>query len=124
MLDAHFLGSVVTALALLVVAHQLIRLAMVAMLHRTLRHALRAGVPLTVEQLDRALGRAPAIERAAMDRRNGWVLIAIAIAVACGGCVVLQGTAEAMRLAAGAALFPLLTGITLVLLAKRSGRAH
>jgi hypothetical protein len=122
MLDAHFLGSVVIALAVLVVVHQLIRLAMVAMLHRTLRHALRAGVPLTVEQLDRALGRAPAVERAAMDRRNGWVLVAIA--VACGGCVALQDTAEAMRLAAGVALFPLLTGITLVLLAKRPGRAH
>jgi hypothetical protein len=121
MLDAHFLGSVIIALALLIVIHQLVRLAMVALLHRTLRRALEAGVPLTTGQLDRALGRAPAAERAALDRRNGWVLIAIA--VACGGCVALQTSEAAMRAAAGAALFPLLTGLTLVLLARRSVRA-
>lgn len=122
MLDAHFLGSVITALAILIVLHQLVRLAMVAMLHRTLRHALQAGAPLTVEQLDRALGRVPAAERAAVDRRNGWVLVAIA--VACGGCVALQGTPEAMRLGAGAALFPLLTGLTLIALSMRANRAR
>lgn len=120
MLDAHFLGSVITALAILIVLHQLVRLAMVAMLHRTLRQALQAGVPLTVEQLDRALGRAPAVERAAMDRRNGLLLVAIG--VACGGCVALQGTPEAMRVAAGAALFPLLTGLMLVVVSVRANR--
>lgn len=122
MFDAHFLGSVVTALALLIVVHQLVRLAMVAMLHRTLRQALQAGVPLTVEQLDRALGRAPAAQRAAIDRRNGWILIAIA--VACGGCIALQGTPEAWRMAGSAALFPLLCGMTLVALSWRAARAY
>lgn len=122
MLDAHFLGSVIIALALLIVIHQLVRLVMVALLHRTLRRALDAGVPLTTEHLDRALGRAPAAERAARDRRNGWVLIAIALA--CGGCVALQASEAAMRVAAGVTLFPLLTGLTLVLLSRRSGRVH
>ena len=44
MFDAHFLGSAITALAILIVLHQLIRLAMVAMLHRTLRQGPQAGV--------------------------------------------------------------------------------
>lgn len=122
MFDAHFLGSAITALAILIVLHQLIRLAMVAMLHRTLRQGLQAGVPLTVEQLDRALGRVPAAERAATDRRNGWILVAIG--VACGGSIALQGTQDAMRMAAGAALFPLLTGIALVLLSLRASRGR
>jgi len=120
MFDAHFLGSVIVALSLLIVIHQLVRLAMVALLHRTLRRALDAGAPLTTEQLDRALGRASAAERAAVDRRNGWVLIAIGLA--CAGCVALQTGEAAMRAAAGAALFPLLTGLTLVLMARRSAR--
>lgn len=120
MLDAHFLGSVIIVLAMLVALHQLIRLAMVAMLHRTLRHALQAGVPLTVEQLDRALGRRPTVERAAADWRNGWLLIAIGLA--CAGCVAIQGSVDTLRMAAGAALFPLLTGVTLLALSKRASR--
>jgi hypothetical protein len=103
MLDAHFIGSVVITLAILIALHQACRLAQVS-----------------VEQLDRALGHRPSAERASIDQRNGWVLVAIALA--CAGFGLVQGDANALRVTLGAALFPLLTGAALVAVARRARR--
>ena len=112
MLDAHFWGAVVTAVALLIAFLQLLRLVQLRMLHTTLRDALKAGVPISVEQLDRALGRRPVEERRMVDRRNGLILIALAFAAA--GFGLLQGDTVQLRFAAGLALFPLFAGAMLV----------
>lgn len=122
MLEPHFIGAVVSAVAILIALAQLCRVAHLAMLHRTLRKALDAGVPIDPAQLDRALGYRPARERGFIEMRNGLVLVAIALA--CAGCGALAGDPDLFRLALGAALFPLLVGLTLIGTSRRAGRGE
>jgi hypothetical protein len=122
MLEPHFAGAVVSAVAILIAVAQLCRVAQLAMFHRTLRKALDAGVPIDAAQLDRALGHRPAREHAWIELRNGCVLIAIALATA--GCGAIAGRPELLRLALGAALFPLLVGLTLMAISRRTGRGE
>jgi hypothetical protein len=120
MLEPHFAGAVVSAVAILIAVAQLCRVAQLAMFHRTLRKALDAGVTIDAAQLDRALGHRPARERAFIEARNGCVLVAIALAT--GGYGAVAGTPEWIRLALGAALFPLFAGLTLIAFSRRVGR--
>lgn len=115
MIDAHFAGATIVSVAIatiiltgLIQAMRLIRL---TMLHSTLRRAIDAGVPITIDVLDRALGNRPASERAASDVRNGSLLIVLA--VACPVFGLIQADEAILRLSLGIAIFPLLTGLLL-----------
>lgn len=115
MLDAHFAGATIVGIAITIVILtgfiQAVRLIRLTMLHRTLRRAIDAGVPISLDLLDRALGRRPAAERALSDLRNGLLLVVLACA--CAGFGWLQDDAVIWRLSLGIAVFPLLVGLLL-----------
>ena len=98
---------------------QLLRLISGWMTQGTLRRALgvdQAVALALVARLDGA-GRDPA------DDRSGLVLVAIGLAVA--GFGLIQGGEANIRLSLGAALFPLLVGVALLVrffVAERRGR--
>ena len=113
MIDTHFMGAALITLAItiaIVVAMvQAARLIQLCLFHATLRRAIDRGVPVSLDQLDRALGRRPVAERAAADMRNGVLLVAIAFSCIAFGAV--QTSEAACRLAAGIAIFPGVIGI-------------
>jgi hypothetical protein len=115
MLDAHFAGATIVGIAITIVILtgfiQAVRLIRLTMLHRTLRRAIDAGVPISLDLLDRALGRRRAAERALSDLRNGSLLVVLAFACAAFGW--LQVDAVIWRLSLGIAVFPLLVGLLL-----------
>lgn len=126
MFDAHFAGATIAgvtiALILLVGLIQAARLIRLTLLHRTLRRAIDAGVPISMASLDRALGHRPAAERARCDLRNGLLLIVLAFA--CVGFGLVQGDAAIWRLSLGLSIFPLLVGLLLALWGALMLRRH
>lgn len=115
MLDAHFAGATIVGIATTIVVLvgfiQAVRLIRLTMLHATLRRAIDAGVPISLDLLDRALGHRPAAERALSDMRNGSLLVVLALACASFGW--LQADPAIWRLSIGIAVFPLLVGLLL-----------
>jgi hypothetical protein len=115
MLDAHFAGATIVSVAITIIILtgliQTVRVIRLAMLHMTLRRAIDAGVPISVELLDRALGQRPLWERAVSDLRNGTLLVVLAFA--CMGFGLAQGDGAIWRLSLGIAVFPLLVGLLL-----------
>lgn len=126
MLDAHFAGATIVGVGMAVIILtgliQAVRLIRLTMLHRTLRRAIDAGVPISIELLDRALGNRPRGERALSDLRNGALLVVLAFA--CMGFGAVQADGAIWRLALGIALFPLLVGLLLALWGLFTFRRH
>ncbi len=100
------------------------RLLQALLIHLSLRRALAANSPLAadlVDKINRPYERSGAAENPG-DDRNGLVLIAIGLAMAGFGWI--QGDSQLLRLAAGAALFPLFVGLALLIrrrLVRRAG---
>ncbi len=115
----------ITMVALFVVGFFLLaRLLHAWMLHRSIRRALEAksdAVSPLIDKLNKPYehlsGQSP---DAPGDDRNALVLIAIGLAMA--GFGVIQGHEELIRVAVGAALFPIFVGIAL-LVRRRLARA-
>lgn len=107
-------GLVVMA-GLLLAAFLLMRLIQSWMLHRAINRAIDSKsdvAPMLVEKVDQPF-RLNAPGEMPGDDRNGLVLIAIGLAMA--GFGVIQGDDQTMRIAAGAALFPLFVGVALLI---------
>ena len=115
MLDAHFAGATIVGVAITIIILtgliQMVRLIRLTMLHMTLRRAIDAGVPISIELLDRALGNRTIAERALSDLRNGMLLVILALA--CMGFGLVQGDGATLRLSLGIGIFPLLVGLLL-----------
>ena len=104
--------AIAFAIALMVafVAAQIAKTLRANAAQKTLREAVSRGESLTPAMLA-AVELAP--EPGTNDLRTGMVLIAIALALA--GLGLVQGTEQAIRGMFGIALFPLFTGIALLL---------
>lgn len=81
-------------------------------LHKTLRHAISAGQPVTAELLDRL--DKPAAKAGDFDQRAGFILIALSIAA-----IVASGisgpTEDSFREITSLAIIPLFVGAALLL---------
>lgn len=112
MLDAHFAGATIVSVAIAIIALtgliQALRLVRLAMLHKTLRRIIDAGLPIDIDLLDRALGDRPRVERGLSDLRNGSLLLALALA--CAFFALVQTDSAIRRMAFGVGAFPLLVG--------------
>lgn len=106
--------GLVAAAGLLLAIFLLMRLIQSWMLHRAINRAIDAKsdvAPMLVDKVDQPF-RLNAPGEMPGDDRNGLVLIAIGLAMA--GFGVIQGDEQTLRIAAGAALFPLFVGIALL----------
>lgn len=100
---------VIMATLVLVAFAQLLRLFHARMAHTTLRQALAGHEPVAMAMVDRLDGEA----REPADDRNGLVLVALGLAIA--GFGLIQGGEANIRIATGAALFPLFVGAALLI---------
>lgn len=112
-----WLGSLIGAMAAVLVTLLLTRLIQSFMLHRSINKSIEANsahasalIDKVNKPLELALNAGP--RDAPGDDRNGLVLVAIGLAMA--GFGLIQGDEATIRIAAGAALFPLLVGIALL----------
>ena len=111
----HFLELVgwnVPALFMLIAFAQLLRLLHAWMLHQTLRRAVASDAPVAgalVDKIDKRMDRQGELPG---DDRNGLVLVALGLAIAGFGLIQQD---DSTRVALGAALFPLLVGLALLL---------
>lgn len=109
-MEADIAGFITIGLVVAFIAGQIFRTLRTHSAQKTLREAISRGVTITPEMLIEA-EKTP--EPGANDLRNGMVLIALALAVA--GFGLIQGSSDAIKGAAGIALFPLFVGIALLL---------
>ena len=109
-MEADIAGFITIGAVVAFVAAQIFRTIRVHMSQRTLREAVKTGVPISPDMLTEA-DRAP--EAGANDLRSGMVLIALALAIA--GFGLIQGSTDAIKGCAGIALFPLFVGLALLL---------
>ena len=109
-MEADIAGFIMVGLVTAFVAGQILRTLRTYAAQKTLREAITRGVTVTPEMLVEAEKTA---EPGANDLRSGMVLIALALAIA--GFGLLQGNTDAVRNAAGIALFPLFVGVALLL---------
>lgn len=122
----RFFGSldgVVIAMMFALGLTLLARLLQSLLIHLSLRRALSANSPLAsdlVDKINRPFER-PGPADGMGDERNGLVLIAIGLAMAGFGWI--QGDEPMLRLALGAALFPLFVGIALLIRRRLAERA-
>jgi hypothetical protein len=108
------LDGVVVSAALLLAVFLLMRLIQSWMLHRAINRAIDAKsdvAPILVDKVDQPFRLSGPGEMPG-DDRNGLVLVAIGLAMA--GFGTIQGDEDVIRIAAGAALFPLFVGIALL----------
>jgi hypothetical protein len=109
-MEADIAGFIMVGLVTAFVAGQIFRTLRTYAAQKTLREAIMRGVTVTPEMLVEAEKTA---EPGANDLRYGMVLIALALAIA--GFGLIQGSNDAIKGAAGIALFPLFVGIALLL---------
>ena len=108
--------AMIAAGALLLIA--LLRLLSTMIAHKTIRHAVHSKPELAEGLLDRL--SAP---RDSGDQRIAAILVAIAVAMA-GGALIAVDDPGMIRVAIGAALFPLLVGAALWLRSRAVERAR
>ena len=109
------LDGVVVAMVIALVVVMLARLIQSLLIHLALRKAITANHGVAAEladKLNRPFEPAGPPELPG-DDRNGLVLVAIGLAMGCAGWVA--GEMEVLRIAVGAAFFPLFVGIALLL---------
>ncbi len=102
--------AVMVALALVLLA----RLLQSLLIHLALRKAIAANHPVVGElanKINQPFERTSAAELPG-DDRNGMVLVAIGLAMGCGGWVLGEG--QVFRIAAAASFFPLFVGLALL----------
>lgn len=119
-MEADIAGFIMVGLVTAFVAGQIFRTLRTYSVQKTLREAITRGIPITPEMLIEA--EKPA-EPGANDLRNGMVLIALALAIACFS--LIEG-GNSIKETMGIALFPLFVGIALLLrlrLLRRRGDA-
>jgi hypothetical protein len=90
------------------IAYQLSRILRTAMLHRSVREAIRADASIVPQLLDKI---DEPRDRGGGDDRTGLILIALGAAVF--GFGLIQGEDEAIRGLSGLALFPTFVGVVL-----------
>lgn len=112
------LGGII---ALLIAFVQLLRVLHAWIMHATLRRALSADHAVALGLVERLDGNAR--RDSSGDDRTGLVLVALGLAIA--GFGLIQGGGDNIRIAFGAALFPLFVGGALLirhhLLKRESG---
>jgi hypothetical protein len=116
-MEADIAGFITIGAVTAFVAGQVFRTIRMYMSQKTLRDAVKTGMPLSPEMIsetDRT------IEAGTNDLRNGMVLIALALAIA--GFGLIQGSTDAIKGTAGIALFPLFVGIALLLRLRLASR--
>jgi hypothetical protein len=89
-----------------------LRLIQAWLLHRTLRESIKSGSATAESLVERIDGRERGGQELRGDDRNGLVLIAVGVALV--GFALVVNDPEWVRYGIGAALFPLLVGIALV----------
>lgn len=112
-----WLESSVGFAALVLVVLLVTRLIQSFMLHRSINKSIEANSGHTESLIDKVDKPLELIKRGGAgvdpaDDRNGLVLVAIGLAMA--GFGIVQGDEETIRMAIGAALFPLFVGIALL----------
>jgi hypothetical protein len=108
-MEADIAGFITIGLVSAFIAGQIFRTLRTYSAQKTLREAITRGVTITPEMLVEA-EKTP--EPGANDLRNGMVLIALALAIACFGLIEGGSSIKEMM---GIALFPLFVGIALLL---------
>jgi hypothetical protein len=109
-MEADIAGFITVGAVVAFIAAQVFRTLRTYMSQRTLREAVKTGMPVSPDML-RDGERTP--EAGANDLRNGMVLIALALAIA--GFGLIQGSTDAIKGTAGISLFPLFVGVALLL---------
>lgn len=100
--------AIVILASIVLIVNQLVRLAITASLHRTIRAAVSANSPLAPQLIDK-LDQRPTPES---DSRTGVILLAVAGAMILVG--LIQGEFDWLQSLVGVAVFPALIGIVLL----------
>src|SRR4051794_31981334 len=108
-MEADIAGFITIGLVTAFIAGQLLKTLRTYSAQKTLREAITRGVTITPEMLVEA-EKTP--EPGANDLRIGFVLIALALAIAVNA--LMQGSGDSMKEITGISLFPLFVGIALL----------
>lgn len=112
---AEMIGIIAVSLCMLTAFIYFLKLLQAWLLHRTLRNAIERDSSIAgdlVDKIDRSDWSDVGRQRLGSDDRNGLVLVAIGLAAF--GFALVVNDPQWLRYGIGAALFPLLVGLALL----------